>query len=302
MLVNFDIKNPKKIKIQGSLNEVEYKKYLKKKYFIYDTYFKPKSILKSNKIIINGIFTFDNKKIASEINYYIFPKVQINTENEKVIVSNSNNELGKELTPMEKDDIKENITDVITKLFKNDEISEPEETEKLILDSLYNDYGIDLYTNSLYDNKNILHKAQFEFLEKLIFSSLNKILSTKITQEKKLFYCAQLIKSSENFRTKETSLDNIIYPKLNKIQIINDENFWKEYADLYVRDNCRQEMNKDDKWSECIKTMKKIMLIMGINKTMVYTTLANLGKVNMSENKFSRLMKTIVSSLNIYNV
>ena len=61
-------------------------------------------------------------------------------------------------------------------------------------------------------------------------------------------------------------------------------------------------MNKDDKWSECIKSMKKIMLIMGLNKTMVYTTLANLGKVNMSEIKFSRLMKTIVSSLNIYNV
>ena len=310
MLVNFDIKNPKKIKIQGSLNEVEYKKYLKKKYFIYDTYFKPKSILKSNKIIINGIFTFDNKKIPSEINHYIFPEIQQNDEKEKIkkseentIVSNStSDDLGKELTPMEKDDIKENITDVIIKIFKNDEISEPEETEKLILDSLYNDYGIDLYTNSLYDNKNILHKAQFEFLEKLIFSSLNKILSTKITQEKKLFYCAQLMKSSENFRTKETSLDNIIYPKLNKIQIINDENFWKEYADLYIRDNCSQDMNKDDKWSECIKSMKKIMLIMGLNKTMVYTTLANLGKVNMSEIKFSRLMKTIVSSLNIYNV
>ena len=219
ILENFDVKNPKKIKIQGPLNEVEYKKNIKKKYFIYDTYFKPKSILKSNKLIITGIFTFENNKIASEINYYIFPKVEINNESEKAIVNYSNNELGKELTPMEKDDIKENITDVITKIFKNDEISDPEETEKLILDSLNNDYGIDLYTNSLYDNKNILHKAQFEFLNKLIFSSLNKILISKITQRKKLIYTAQLIKSCENFRTKENSLDNILYPKLSKIQI-----------------------------------------------------------------------------------
>ena len=302
ILENFDVKNPKKIKIQGPLNEVEYKKNIKKKYFIYDTYFKPKSILKSNKLIITGIFTFENNKIASEINYYIFPKVEINNESEKAIVNYSNNELGKELTPMEKDDIKENITDVITKIFKNDEISDPEETEKLILDSLNNDYGIDLYTNSLYDNKNILHKAQFEFLNKLIFSSLNKILLTKITQQKKLFYTAQLIKSCENFRTKENSLDNILYPKLSKIQIISDENFWKEYADLFIKDNCSQDMNKDEKWTECIKRMKNIMLLMGLNKTMIYSTLANLGKVNMSENKFSKLMKSIISSLKIYDI
>ena len=302
ILENFDVKNPKKIKIQGPLNEVEYKKNIKKKYFIYDTYFKPKSILKSNKLIITGIFTFENNKIASEINYYIFPKEKINNESEKAIVNYSNDELGKELTPMEKDDIKENITDVITKIFKNDEISDPEETEKLILDSLNNDYGIDLYTNSLYDNKNILHKAQFEFLNKLIYSSLNKILLTKITQQKKLFYTAQLIKSCENFRTKENSLDNILYPKLSKIQIISDENFWKEYADLFIKDNCSQDMNKDEKWTECIKRMKNIMLLMGLNKTMIYSTLANLGKVNMSENKFSKLMKSIISSLKIYDI
>ncbi len=302
ILENFDVKNPKKIKIQGPLNEVEYKKNIKKKYFIYDTYFKPKSILKSNKLIITGIFTFENNKIASEINYYIFPKEKINNESEKAIVNYSNDELGKELTPMEKDDIKENITDVITKIFKNDEISDPEETEKLILDSLNNDYGIDLYTNSLYDNKNILHKAQFEFLNKLIYSSLNKILLTKITQQKKLFYTAQLIKSCENFRTKENSLDNILYPKLSKIQIISDENFWKEYADLFIKDNCSQDMNKDEKWTECIKRMKNIMLLMGLNKTMIYSTLANLGKINMSENKFSKLMKSIISSLKIYDI
>ena len=302
ILENFDVKNPKKIKIQGPLNEVEYKKNIKKKYFIYDTYFKPKSILKSNKLIITGIFTFENNKIASEINYYIFPKVEINNESEKAIVNYSNDELGKELTPMEKDDIKENITDVITKIFKNDEISDPEETEKLILDSLNNDYGIDLYTNSLYDNKNILHKDQFKFLNKLIYSSLNKILLTKITQQKKLFYTAQLIKSCENFRTKENSLDNILYPKLSKIQIISDENFWKEYADLFIKDNCSQDMNKDEKWTECIKRMKNIMLLMGLNKTMIYSTLANLGKVNMTENKFSKLMKSIISSLKIYDI
>ena len=165
-----------------------------------------------------------------------------------------------------------------------------------------NEYGIDLYTNSLYYNKNILHKAQFDFLDKLIYSSLNKILSTKITQTKKLYYSVHLIKSCENFRTKENSLDNIVYPKLNKIQIINEENFWKEYADLYIKDNCSQDMNKDEKWTKCVQRMKNIMVLMGINKTMIYSTLANFGKINVSENKFSKLMKSIISSLKIYDV
>ena len=308
ILSNFDIQNQKIIKNQGLLTKREYKKYIKKKYFIYDAYFNSNSILKSNKLIINEIFTFENKKLASEINYYILPKIDLEKKKileieEKIILNtNSKEELGKELTPAEKDDIKENITDVITKLFKNDEISEPEESEKIILNSLNNDYGIDLYTNSLYNNKNILHKPQFDFLEKLIYSSLNKISSVKITESKKCIYCSQLVKCCENFRTKEKSLADTLYPKMGKIQILNEENVWKEYANIYLKDNCSEEMDKDDKWIECLKRMRDIMTIMGLNKTMIYSTLANLGKDNMTESKFSELMKFIINSLKIYEV
>ena len=55
-----------------------------------------------------------------------------------------------ELTQEEKDDIKENIVDVLTKIFKNEELSDIEESKKLIIDSLSTDYGKDLYTNILY--------------------------------------------------------------------------------------------------------------------------------------------------------
>ena len=44
------------------------------------------------------------------------------------------------------------------------------------------------------------------------------------------------------------------------------------------------------------------MTIMGLNKTMIYSTLANLGKDNMTESKFSELMKFIINSLKIYEV
>ena len=110
------------------------------------------------------------------------------------------------------------------------------------------------------------------------------------------------MKCCENFRTKEKSLADTLYPKMGKIQILNEENVWKEYANIYLKDNCSEEMDKDDKWIECLKRMRDIMTIMGLNKTMIYSTLANLGKDNMTESKFSELMKFIINSLKIYEV
>ena len=307
ILDNFDIKNPKKIKFQGPFKQNEYRKFVKKKYFIYETHFKPKSILKYNKIIINDRLNFDKSNFPSDINFYIIPNAKFNFEREKQRKTIMKNNLRKiseeeELTPQEKDDIRENISDVITKIFKNEPIANPEEDEKLILDSINNNYGRDLYTTSLYSNKNILHKESFEFLEKLICSTMNKILSDKITQEKKIFYSARLFKCCDNFTKDEKSLASIIYPKLDKIHIINETNFWREYAKLYLDDKFDKNLNNDDHWVNCLKQMKNLLLILKLKNSVIYSILAELGKNIVKENKFSRLMKDIISSLRIYEV
>ena len=308
ILENFDIKGNKKIKFQENLKGDEYKKILRKKYLKYDTYFKQKSILKFNKLIINDKLDFDNNKIDKNVIYYIIPNTKFNFEKEKrrktikrksVLI----NKLGEELTPEVKDEIRENISDVITKIFKNDVISDPEESLKSVLDSLNSDYGIDLYINSLYKNKGILYKETFEFLDELIFSSINKILNnSKISKEKKMFYFLRLIKCCDNFTKDGKSLTEILYPKLDKIQMINDFNFWKEYAKLYIEDNCSKNMTNDDKWIECLNKIEKIMPMMGLKKTMIYSTLADIGKNNIEESKFSDLMKEVISRLKIYEV
>ena len=310
ILDKFDIKNQKKMnKKLDDLNPNEYKKYMKKKYFIYDTYFKPKSILKFNKIIMKEKINFDINKIPSEIYYYNIPSTKFNFEIEKRRKTNINKHMKKnkiesesELTPELKDEIRENITDVITKIFKNDEISDPEEYEKLILDSLDTDYGIDLYVNTLYKNKNILYQDSYEFLEKLILASINKILSSKSTKEKKLFYFIRLIKCCDNFTKGDKSLANAVYPKLDKIQIINDHNFWYEYGKLYIEDNVDKNLSNSDKWIECLNKIEEIMPMMGLKKTMIYSTLAHLGKDNIEGNKFSTLMKDITQRLDIYRI
>ena len=308
ILENFDIKGNKKIKIQENLKGDEYKKILRKKYLKYDTYFKQKSILKFNKLIINDKLDFDNNKIDKNIICYIIPNTKFNFEKEKrrkTIKRKSLliNKLGEELTPEVKDEIRENISDVITKIFKNDIISDQDESLKSVLDSLNSDYGIDLYINSLYKNKGILYKETFEFLDELIFSSINKILNNpKISKEKKMFYFLRLIKCCDNFTKDGKSLTEILYPKLDKIQMINDFNFWKEYAKLYIEDNCSKNMTNDDKWIECLNKIEKIMPMMGLKKTMIYSTLADIGKNNIEESKFSDLMKEVISRLKIYEV
>ena len=308
ILENFDIKGNKKIKIQENLKGDEYKKILRKKYLKYDTYFKQKSILKFNKLIINDKLDFDNNKIDKNVIYYIIPNTKFNFEKEKrrkTIKRKSLliNKLGEELTPEVKDEIRENISDVITKIFKNDVISDPDESLKSVLDSLNSNYGIDLYINSLYKNKGILYKETFEFLDELIFSSINKILNNpKISKEKKMFYFLRLIKCCDNFTKDGKSLTEILYPKLDKIQMINDFNFWKEYAKLYIEDNCSKNMANDDKWIECLNKIEKIMPMMGLKKTMIYSTLADIGKNNIEESKFSDLMKEVIGRLKIYEV
>ena len=76
------------------------------------------------------------------------------------------NSLEEKLSPEEKDEIRENISDIICIIFKNDKIEDPEESQKILLDSLYNEYGIKLYVNSLYKNKGILYKESYRFFRK----------------------------------------------------------------------------------------------------------------------------------------
>ena len=84
--------------------------------------------------------------------------------------------------------------------------------------------------------------------------------------------------------------------------MINDINFWKEYAKLYIEENCNKNMANDDKWVECLERIEKIMPVMGLKKTMIYSTLADIGKNNIEESRFSDLMKDVTSRLKIFDI
>ena len=123
-----------------------------------------------------------------------------------------------------------------------------------------------------------------------------------ITFEKKVYYSVRLILSCDYYYTKNRKyISDILYPKLSKITMINDFKFWKEYAEEYIENIPDNNITKEDKWIECLRKMEKIMAILGLDKTMIYSIIAELCKNNVSEKKFSDFMKEITCKLKIYN-
>ena len=315
----FDVNNKTKINIKNE-NELtinNYKRYINQKYFIYDSYFKPNSIHKENKIVINHKIIFDYDKFPCTYDFYIIPNQEFNFEIEKRnksirikrasikksqanIKKNNENELSQE----QKDDIKENIFDTLTKVFKNEEITDVEQNKKLIMDSLNTDYGRDLYTSILYQNKHISNEKSFNFLKDIIFNSINKLSKLKKT-ERKLIYIVKLAKSCQNFRKEENKryiyLSDILFPKFQKIQLFSEFDFWKEWALIEINEK-KDEKDINKRWTKILKCLMKIMPQIGLHKSVIFSTIADLAKENIKdETIFSEFMKEVLSNLQIYH-
>ena len=316
-LEDFDLKNAKKINIKNEeeMELKDYKKYVKQKYLKYDSFFKINAIRNFNKRVIKNNIILEHCEIPSRYNFYIIPNQEFNFEVEKrkksirIKNENINSSLFKkgELTQEEKDDIKENISDVLTKIFKNEEISDIEDNKKLVMDSIKTDFGKELYTNILFQNSNILNESSFQFLKNLIYDSINnKILKIK-SEEKQILYCTRLMKSCQNFRKEENKkfiyLSDVLFPKFQKIPLLTKIKFWKQWAELLVKEQKDSKKLDDDKWIDSLKNIEIIMKKMGFgnNKTLIYSTIADLAKENIhDESKFLRYMKEVVDNLGIF--
>ena len=314
---NYDIKNNKKINIKDDdyLELKDYKKYIKQKYCEYDSFFKMNAIRNFNKRVLKNKIKLVHNKIPFNYRFYIIPNQEFNFEverrkksirikNEHLTKSVLKNNKENELTPEEKDDIKENIIDTLTKIFKNEEILDVDITKKVIIDSLKTDYGKELYSDILYQNSNILNESSFNFLKDLIDESVHKKILKINEENKKIIYCIKLMITCENFRKEENKkyiyLSDFLFPKFQKISFISKFEFWEQWALLLVQKNSKKSM--DDKWVDSLKNIEIAMTKMGFNnnKSIIYSTIADLAKSNIrDESKFLNLMKGVVDHLGI---
>ena len=311
-LNSFDLNNTKNATLinEDDLTLNGYKRYISQKYDAYKLYFKPNCVnLKSNKRVIKNKILLEHNKIPCKYKFYIIPNQQFNLEIIKRQKTFKNKNLNEnktkikngELSQEQKDDITENIIDVLTKLFKNEEIEDFSETKKLILNSLSTDYGRELYTDILIENNNISNESTFQILTELIFDSIQQIEIK--SKEKRLIYCVKLIKCCQNFRKEENKkyiyLSDVLYPKFQKLQILSEPDFWKEWALLDLK--LYKEGSDDEKWIIVLKNIEKIMPNLGYNKTSIYSTIADLGQSNIKdEPTFLRFMREVVQNLEIF--
>ena len=322
-LENFDLSNNKKLNLDKNeeLTLFTYKKSIKQKYSKYDIYFKPNIIMKINKRVITNKVVLELSKIPPKYNFYIIPNQEFNFEVEKrkksiriqsTNLSKANNKnktkkkIENELTQEKMEDIKEDIVDVLTKIFKNEEIEDIQATKALILNSIKTDYGKELYINILYQNNNISNESSFQFLKDLMYKSIIEMSKNINKDDKSLIFCVKLIKCCNNFRKEENRkfilLSDVLFPKLKNLQILEKKEFWTHWALLEIEDKIKDnELSEDEKWVVSLENIKHTMLKMGFNKTIVYYTVANLAKDNIKEETvFLKYMRKVVEDLKIF--
>lgn len=299
-----------------------YKKKMKQKNSQYDIYFKPNVIMKVNKRVITNKVVLEMEKIPGKYNFYIIPNQEFNFEELKrkksirgpPIVTNSDNsnkknnqKKAKGLSPDQMDDIKENIVDILTKIFKNEEISDIQESKALIMDSIKTDYGKDLYINILYQNNNISNESSFQFLKDIIYKSIIQIPKNISKDAPNLVYYVKLMKCCNNFRKKDNKkfiyLSDALFPKLKKIQILEDLKFWENWGILEIEDQSKDNIGEDEKWVISLDNIKNAMIKIGFNKTLIYSIVANLAKNNIKEETiFLKYMRKVVEELQIFKM
>ena len=317
-----DNSNKKYIENKEEETLFAYKKKMKQKNSQYDIYFKPNVIMKVNKRVITNKVVLETKKIPGKYNFYVIPNQEFNFEElkrrkstrgpQKVTNSDNTNKKNnqknpKELSQDQLDDIKENIVDVLTKIFKNEEISDIQESKTLIMNSIKTDYGKELYINILYQNNNISNESSFLFLKDIIYKSITQMPKNINKDDPTLIYYVKLLKCCNNFRKRDNKkfiyLSDVLFPKLKKIQILEAIEFWDKWGQLEIADQSKDNISEDEKWVICLDNIKLAMIKIGFNKTIIYSIVANLAKNNIKEETvFLKYMRKVVEELQIFRM
>ena len=238
----------------------------------------------------------------------------------------------KELTEEDIDDIKDNIREIMSRIYKSD-ISKLEEDKKNIMISLKSYYGID-YFASILNTGNIKNRAvkivieqSYDFFKFVIFDTLLNIINLEENTDNfkiavKLLKVCLCIKTVKN--KKEIILSDELFCNLDNYSIFNNINFWK----VWVEDDLTKPdievwkaykdaeddpqffyFDEDDedyklylKHSyDIIDDLSNILIKMKFKKSFIMGIITELIKEYIiNEEDFKKLMKNIVEGVNLY--
>ena len=253
-----------------------------------------------NKLIIDKLITFNIKEMPSSYNIFLIPNDIINEEEKDFLINKNRrpsvlkrhstkikiiqgekesnkgirysyvmNENDVELNDDEKEEITDNIKDIMKRVYKS-KLENIKEDQKILMDSIKTKFGRDYFINIVTSGnkknipKKIVENDSFDFLKYIIFSVLLNILKLEENIHN-LLSVISLTKACLYITTiknkKEVSLSDEIFSQLEDYSLYNKKIFWE----IWIKDEMTSndieiyKIKKNDK-DNCLKDDKNYQI------------------------------------------
>ena len=284
----------------------------------------------TNKNKNENILDINNNQNGSRISKRKSTKIKIisgEKQNEKGIrYAHVINERDDELNEEQKDEIIDNIKDIMKRVYKSNLLNVKEDQE-ILMDSVKTNFGRDYFVNIIgsVNKKNssikIVENESFDFLKYIIFSVLLNILKLE-ENEHNLFSTLKLTKACLYIKTtknkKEVSLSDEIFSQLEDYALYKNKNFWQMWIeddmtedeiDIYNKLKSKEESIKsDEKYKiylknsyEIVDKLFGIMIKLKLSNFFIYSTYSELSREYIfDDDQFGKLMREMINGLEYY--
>ncbi len=312
-----------------------------------------------NNLIIDNLFKFDSKEFPNSYKIFLIPNNTNKNKNENILDINNNqngsriskrkstkikiisgekqnekgiryahviNERDDELNEEQKDEIIDNIKDIMKRVYKSNLLNVKEDQE-ILMDSVKTNFGRDYFVNIIgsVNKKNssikIVENESFDFLKYIIFSVLLNILKLE-ENEHNLFSALKLTKACLYIKTsknkKEVSLSDEIFSQLEDYALYKNKIFWQMWIeddmtedeiDIYNKLKSKEESIKsDEKYKiylknsyEIVDKLFGIMIKLKLSNFFIYSTYSELSREYIfDDDQFGKLMREMINGLEYY--
>ena len=260
-----------------------------------------KEVSADNQRVVENILSFNNINNDEPLyyTYYTIPcipveiketfkkrkemktlRIEVKKKNEKITNEIKNRLLLRginvsDLTETEREQIKENIKEILTRVFTSEGLTEEDKHE--LSRAIETSFGRDFFISLIYQknaaerNIKVLSKESCNFLLQVIFQALIMILNTD-ESDKQLEDVMYLIKASMYYAVKDkkkkqpTLMSTQLYAKLKDYRSLHKKDFWEKWLTLELN------ANKEYQNAQTQKNVSKMELITK-NKIIELTTL-----------------------------
>ena len=237
-----------------------------------------------------------------------------------------------DLTEDEKDEIKDNIKEIMTRVYRSD-VTKIEDDKKTIIDSMKKQFGREYFVSILNTGNNndktiklVIEKSYLFFCD-IIFNTLLDIL--KLDEHKNINIAIKLLKASLFIKTiknkKEYILSDELFVKLEKYSLFVNYNFWERWVEddmtesdieilklqkkakdenveyFYIDEESENYKSYIKHSCDIIEGLTSIMMKMKLKNNFIYETTSELCKQYIfEESSLKQVLQEIVNELQLF--